>query len=370
MGGPSMTFLRLKICILVILVISICSCSATQIKESTSLAIFHSIAVSPDSKYIAAGRNIFNIVFIYDARTLEVVKTFKGLQEDVWGKLSARSLAFSPDGRFLAAAGIDGAAVVWDATSGEIVLHLSQLKEIGAIDYSPDGGTLAVAGLDGAIRCVNTANGEVTTVFRGHVGEVLSVAFSYDGKMIASGGADKSLRLWDVASKQQVALFEGHRAPVLRIVFSHDGRRMASTSTYEVKIWQIETGRDVKELTDVESIRAELVGVNLLFNLAGALSLAASGAGTFGVFTGLKIPLSASFSPDDKLLALTAPKKSLSGDYQILIYDLKNDNVTPIKKVYDAVAFSPNGKFLAAVGSGIALFDPLTGEEIVPEKAK
>jgi WD40 repeat protein len=227
-----------------------------------------------------------------------------------------------------------------------------------------------VAGLDGAIRCVNTANGEVTTVFRGHVGEVLSVAFSYDGKMIASGGADKSLRLWDVASKQQVALFEGHRAPVLRIVFSHDGRRMASTSTYEVKIWQIETGRDVKELTDVESIRAELVGVNLLFNLAGALSLAASGAGTFGVFTGLKIPLSASFSPDDKLLALTAPKKSLSGDYQILIYDLKNDNVTPIKKVYDAVAFSPNGKFLAAVGSGIALFDPLTGEEIVPEKAK
>jgi WD40 repeat protein len=367
-----MTFphLKTRICILVILVTSIWGCSTRQIQESTSLAIFHSIAVSPDGKYIAAGRNIFNIVFIYDARTLEVIKTFRGSQEDVWGKMSARSLAFSPDGRFLAAAGIDGSAVVWDFTSGEIVLHLSELKEIGTIDYSPDGKTLVVAGLDGAIRCVNTANGEMTTVLRGHIGKVLSVAFSPDGKMIASGGADTSLRLWDVASKQQVALFEGHRAPVLRIAFSPDGRKMASTSTYEVKIWQIETGKDVKELTDVESIRAELVGVNVLFNLAGALSLAASGVGMFGIVGGLEIPLSASFSPDDRLLALTVPKKSLSGDYQILIYDLKNDKVTPIQKVYFAVAFSPNGKFLAAVGSGIGLFDPLTGEEIIPDKPK
>jgi WD40 repeat protein len=227
-----------------------------------------------------------------------------------------------------------------------------------------------VAGLDGAIRCVNTANGQVTAVLRGHVGKVLSAAFSCDGKMIASGGDDRSLRLWETVSKQQVALFEGHTAPVLRIAFSPDGRRMASTSTYEVKLWQIETGKSEKELTDVESIRAELVGVNLLFNLAGALSLAASGVGMFGIVSGLKIPLSASFSPDERLLALTVPKKSLSGDYQILLYDLKNDKVTPINKVYFAVAFSPNGKFLAAVGSGIGIFDPLTGEEIIPEKAK
>ncbi|MCK4815604.1 WD40 repeat domain-containing protein, partial [bacterium] len=362
--------LKNKVCILIILVISICGCSAQQTKESPSLAIFHSIAISPDSKYIAAGRNAFNIVFIYDAETLEVVKTLKGLQEDTWGKMSARSLTFSPDGKFLAAAGIDRAAVVWDVISGEIVLHLSELKGVVSIDYSPDGSTLAVAGLDGAIRCVDMTNGEVTTALKGHEGEVLSIAFSPDGRMIASGGADRSLRLWDVGTKQQVPLFEGHRAPVLRIAFSPDGRRMASTSTYEVKIWQIETGKDVKELTDVESIRAELVGLNVLFNLAGVLSLATSGVGTFGVVTSLEIPLSASFSPDDRFLALTVPKKSLSGDYQILIYDLKNDKVTPIKKAFFAVAFSPNGKFLAAVGSGIRLFDPLTGKEIIPDKTK
>jgi WD40 repeat protein len=358
-----------KVCILIILVISIIGCSARQIKESPSLAIFHSIAVSPDSKYIAAGRSIFNIVFIYDAKTLDVIKTLKGLQDDTWGKMSARSLAFSHDGKFLAAAGIDRAVVVWDVISGEIVLHLSELKGATSIDYSPDGSTLAVAGLDGAIRFVDTRNGEVTATLKGHNGEVLSIAFSPDGSMIASGGADKSLRLWDFDSKQQVALFEGHEAPVYRIAFSPDGRRMASASTYEVKIWQIETGKDVKELTDVESIRAELAGVNVLLNLGGVINLAGAGVGMFGV-TKLRIPLSVSFSPDGRVLALTVPKRSLSGDYRLLIYDLKSDNVTPVKKVFFAVAFSSNGKFLAAGGFGIKLFDPLTGEEIIPNNTQ
>lgn len=364
-----MLFLQVKskVCILIIVVISIYGCSARQTRESPSLAIFHSITVSPDSKYIAAGRNIFNIVFIYDAQTLKVIKTLEGLQDDTWGRMSARSLAFSPDGKFLAAAGIDRAAIVWDVSNGEIVLHLSELKGALSIDYSPDGSTLAVAGSDGAIRFVDTTNGEVKTTLKGHNGAVQSVAFSPDGKMVASGGADRSLRLWDVEMKQQVALFEGHKAPVFRIAFSPDGRRMASASTYEVNIWQIETGKDVKELTDVESIVAQVVGVNLLSNI---ITLATPGLGLFGRTTDPKIPLSVSFSPDERFLALTVPKISLSGDCRLLIYDLKSDKVITVKKVFFAVAFSPNGKFLAAGGFGIKLLEPVTGEEIIPDKTK
>jgi WD40 repeat protein len=340
----------------------VCGCSARQIYESPTMAVYHSVTISSDSKYIAAGRNCFNIVFIFDAATLEVVKTLRGEQEDPWGKLSASSLAFSLDGKFLAAAGIDGAVVVWDFSSSNIVLNLPELRGASSIEYSPDGSMLAVAGVDGAIRCLGTKDGEVTTI--GYSGQVLSIAFSRDGKMIASGGGDNSLRLWDVAEKRQIALFEGHRAPVLRITFSPDGRRMASTSTHEVKIWQLAAGEDVKELTDAESMRAELAGVNLLFNVVGALSLATSGFGTFGVIGNLGIPLSASFSPDGRLLAVTVPKTSLSGYYQILVYDIEKEKATPITKAYFAVAFSPNGKFLAAVGSGIQLFDPVTSEKI------
>lgn len=50
--------------------------------------------------------------------------------------------------------------------------------------------------------------------------------------------------------------------------------------------------------------------------------------------TDLRIPLSVFFSPDERFLALTVPKRSLSGDYRLIIYDLKSDKVTPVKKVF------------------------------------
>ena len=66
---------------------------------------------------------------------------------------------------------------------------------------------------------------------------------------------------------------------------------------------------------------------------------------------------------------MIVPKMSLSGDYRLLIYDLKREKVTTVKKVFLAVAFSPSGKFLAAGGFGIKLLDPVTGEEIISASA-
>ena len=362
-----MSFLKSKniVCILIFLFIFICGCSSRQIKESDFLAIFHSVAVSPDSMYIAAGRNIFNIIYIYDAKTLKVIKTLRGLQEDTGGYKFARSLSYSPDGKFLAAAGIDKAVVVWDVDSGKIVLHLSELEGAETIDYSPDGSTIAVAGIDGNIRLVDTKNKKVTATLKGHNGKILSIAFSPCGNILASGGVDKSLRLWHLDGKQQIALFEGHNAPIFRIAFSHSGQNMASASTNEIKLWKIETGKEVRELRDVESIHLESLDVFLtLINVASVM------VGALPNISPRDIPLSASFSPDERFLAYTVPKITMSGDHIVLIYDLKSNKITPVKKGLYAVAFSPNGKFLAAVGNGIKLIDPLTGEEIIPDQSE
>lgn len=355
-----------KLCILVLLVLSICSCSVRQVQESELLAIFQSIAVSPDSKYIAAGRNIFNVVFIYDAKTLKVIKILKGFHENALEHKFARSLSFSPDGKFLAAAGIDKALVVWNVNSGNIVLHLSELEGAESIDYSPDGSTMAVAGIDGNIRFVDTKKRKVTAILKGHNGRILSVAFSPCGKIIASGGVDKSLRLWHFDSKQQIALFEGHNAPIFRIEFSHTGQHMASASTNEIKLWKIETGKEEREIRGIESI--PLDSLDVFLTLTGAVSFAVGGS--LSLYSSRDIPISASFSPNERFLAYTIPKISMSGDHIVLILDLKNNKTKLVKKGLYAVAFSPNGKFLAAVGNGIKLINPSTGEVILPDKPK
>ena len=103
----------------------IIGCSAKQVRESESLAICNSIAISPDGQYIAAGRNIFNIIFLYESKSHKIVKYFRGREDDIWGCLYARSIGFSPDVEYLAAAGIDGIVCKWDVSTGEKIYSLS-----------------------------------------------------------------------------------------------------------------------------------------------------------------------------------------------------------------------------------------------------
>ena len=113
----------------VLIVFIAAGCSARQVQESETIAIFRSIAISPDGHYIATGRDIFTIIFLYDSRSLEIVKYFRCRQEDIRGKFHAGSIDFSPDGKYLAAGGIDDIVCIWDIASGEKVRFLSELKK-------------------------------------------------------------------------------------------------------------------------------------------------------------------------------------------------------------------------------------------------
>ncbi len=67
--------------------------------------------------------------------------------------------------------------------------------------YSPDGRTLAAAGKDRLIHLWETASGKKRATLAGHTGTIYAVAFAPDGKTFASAGADGQVRLWDLTSK-------------------------------------------------------------------------------------------------------------------------------------------------------------------------
>jgi WD40 repeat protein len=86
------------------------------------------------------------------------------------------------------------------------------LKEEGrrilSLAFSPDGKRLAAAvgnrrGRDrepGLIVLWDVATGQRLLTLTGHTNQVLSVAFSPDGTLLASGGADRTVRLWDMTA--------------------------------------------------------------------------------------------------------------------------------------------------------------------------
>ena len=140
-----------------------------------------------------------------------------------------RDLAFSPDGQTLATADNTSTITIWDSRTGAAQRQLrGHNRLVSYLAFSPDGTKLASASWDSTVVVWDLAGSRAMTRLQGHMRSVLCVAFSPDGRRLATSSEDQTVRLWDVETGQEVLTLHGHTDIVPTVAFSPDGNRLAT----------------------------------------------------------------------------------------------------------------------------------------------
>ncbi|MFD8141874.1 WD40 repeat domain-containing serine/threonine protein kinase [Streptomyces sp. NPDC059708] len=289
------------------------------------------LAFSPDGRTLAAAGSAGEL-WLWDTVTRRPITKFGGEPP------RANGLVFTPDGRTLVGSCDDGTLRRWDVRSRSPLPALTGFEPYSlptpySLAVSPDGAVLAAAGA-GTLQLFDLASGR--RLKKLEAGEPSGVVFTPDGKGVATASRQRVL-LWDVAGGEQPRAFTDDSVAFRfnRVLISPDGKTIGGAGP-GVHLWDRETGRPTATLTSPHRRLEEAAYRPGHPMIAG---------GGFGLGPGDDV--------NDKALAATGGTITLwdlnTGRVALtLTADLAPSVAAPL---LSALAFSPDGKTLAAAFS-------------------
>jgi WD40 repeat protein len=341
---------------------------------SPNLGPVHSLALSEDDQWLACACE----------EGMALASTQGGPLRVLHGDTTL-SVAFSPNGQWLASVSYTGVVRLWDVGRHREAAVLRDSRHAAArqVAFSGDGRALIVAN-PSSLLVWNLAGSGEKLVLPGHSRGVPGLVFSPDGKRLASCSKDRTVRLWDSARGKLERTLAGCASPIQTLAFSPDGRLLATgEDDGTIRFWDVATGR-AQIMVSPQLVRGNIISLSFspqgkYFAAGGKLGLmvwrmrpnpnARDPLSGFilerGTFADRQFAGTVAFSPDERYLVW------VSGDLSVRGWDLaKNQKLPmpPIRVAYHVLClgFFRDCRRLALIGAGgqPEIWDLVTGHQV------
>ncbi|OWK43987.1 protein kinase domain-containing protein [Fimbriiglobus ruber] len=290
------------------------------------------------------------------------------------------SVAFSPDGRWLASGSADKTIFLRETVSGRARRVLKgHTGAVSGVVFSKDSSSLVSSSHDGTIKIWPVEKEEGPRTLSPDLGVIRTLAASADGRFLAAGGVDRGIRLWKWGEWDKPSDLPGLKGQVSSLAFSPDGGLLASSWDGPVRFYQTADGKVTQTWPQDVSNRV------LAFHRDGKwLATAGDSVQLWDVASGKRLAKKGG-SGRFNTLALHPDGKSVYGCEVAglggFIFSLPTLDRAPGKGVHEmkvfrephgirSVAYSPNGELIAfgTDNGGVHVWDFASGQKQLPKQ--